>query len=277
MSAPASFQANYDYNMPIGKPGRIADCGFKNTLSPVAVEPIPAAVMVIRPVGLEYQVSLPRDNQTNVVLNGDLEAGNIINATVNGVAIAPIAFDDYGSHLATMQAVADAISLIPTVASANVGGTSDRIITVISVAGTASTVSVFTVTSGAAQPSVLINSALAGQFFGISQDIYGRMNNWAPQANMNLSASGFDPMPYLRGEVVPVLTQGRIYVVPETLVRPGDAVYVRAMPNGANTQLGALRNNSDGGTAIQMSAGNVLWREGNASIGDVAVIELNLP
>lgn len=277
MSAPASFQSNYNYDMPAGKPGRIADCGFKNTLSPVAIESVPAAVMVMRPVGLQYEISLPRINQTNAVLGADLEAGNIINATVNGVAIAPIEYDDYGSHLATMQAIADAISAIPSVSSANVGGANNRTITVISIPGTTSDISIFTVTGGSDQPSVLINSAVAGPMFGITQDIYGRMNSWTPQASMNLSASGTEAMPYLKGEVVPTLTQGRIYVVPETIVMPGDPVYVRVAPNGANTQLGALRNTGDSGTAVQVLAQNAVWREGNASIGDVAVIELNLP
>jgi len=41
--------------------------------------------------------------------------------------------------------------------------------------------------------------------------------------------------------------------------------------------LGQFRGDADGGTAILLPVTDVIIREGNSAIGDLAVIEVNLP
>lgn len=275
MSAPAYFQNSYPFNMPIGIPGRIADCGFKNTLSPQCLENIPAAVGVMKPFNVDYKIMLPRNDTASSVFSADLVTSNVINATVNGVAITPVVFTT--NHLTTMQLIADAIEAIPSVASAVVGGLNNRTITIISVVGTATVVSSFVVTLGASQATVSTTSSQSGTFFGVTQAIYNKMNEWVPPSGPNLWLSGSLPSPYYQGEVAPTLTQGRIYVVPEDLVTSNSPVYMRVAPNGLNTQLGAFRSDSDSGNAVLIDSKLAIWREGNPTVGEVAVLELNIP
>jgi hypothetical protein len=275
MSAPAYFQNAYPFDMPIGIPGRIADCGFKNTLSPQCLENIPAAVGVMKPFNLDYKIMLPRNDTASSAFSADLITGNTVNATVNGVAITPVVFAT--SHLLTMQAVANAIAAIPSVASATVGGASNRTITIISDVGTATNVTVFTVTGGASQATVTTTASQSGTFFGVTQSIYNKMNAWFPYTGPNLALSSGAPNPYFQGEVAPTLTQGRIYVVPETVITSNSPVYLRVAPNGLNTQLGAFRGDADGGSAVLIPVTSAIWREGNGVVGGIAVLELNIP
>lgn len=275
MSAPAYFQNSYPFDMPIGIPGRIADCGFKNTLSPQCLETIPAAIGVMKPFNVDYKIMLPRNDTASSVFSGDLITANVVNATVNGVAITPVTFAT--SSLLTMQAVANAIAAIPSVASAVVGGAGNHTITIISNVGTATTVSSFVVTLGASQATVTTTASQSGTFFGVTQAIYNKMNQWLPYGGPNLQLSSGIPQPYFQGEVAPTLTQGRIYVVPENVVTSNSPVYLRVAPNGANTQLGSFRSDSDGGNAVLIPVTSAIWREGNGVVGGIAVLELNIP
>lgn len=271
----ASFQNTYPFNMPRGVAGRIADCGFKNTLSPQSLEPIPAAIGVMKPLNLDYRVMLPRNNSASSVFSADLITDNVINATVNGVAITPVTYAT--SHLDTMQAIADEIEAIPTIESATVGGANNRTITIISIPGTATDVTSFIVTLGASQATVTTTEGQSGTFFGITQQVDGNMMGWIPPVGQNLSLTSGAVTPYPTGFVVPTLTQGRIYVIPEEIVTSNSPVYMRIEALGNNTQLGAFRGSADGGTAVLLPANQIIWREGNEFLGDVAVIELNLP
>lgn len=271
----ASFQNSYPFNMPKGVAGSIADCGFKNTLSPLCLENIPQALGVLKPLNQDYAIMLPRNDTASSAFSADLIASNVINATVNGVAITPVVFSV--SHLATMQAIADEIAAIPSVQSATVGGASNRTITIISVVGTATTVTSFVVTLGASQATVTTTTGQSGTFFGVTQQIYNKMNAWTPNLGPNLTLSSGTPNPYFQGTVAPTLTQGRIYVVPESIVTSNSPVYLRVAANGANTQLGAFTATSDTTYTILIPATQAIWREGNGTIGDLAVLELNIP
>lgn len=277
MSSPAYFQNAYPFDMPIGIPGRIADCGFKNTLSPQCLENIPAAVGVMKPFNVDYKIMLPRNDTASSVFSADLILDNVVNATVNGVAIAPVAFNTYGSHLLTMQAIADEIQNIPSVASAVVGGVNNRTITIISNVGTATNVTVFAVTLGVSQATVTTTASQSGTFFGVTQSIYNKMNAWFPYGGPNLFLSSGQPNPYFQGEVAPTLTQGRIYVVPETVITSNSPVYMRVAPNGNFVQMGAFRGDADGGTCVLIPVTSAIWREGNGTVGGIAVLELNIP
>lgn len=271
----ASFQNSYPLNMPRGIPGRIADCGFKNTLSPMCLEAIAPALGVMKPLNLDYKIMLPRNDTASSVFSADLITGNTVNATVNGVAITPVVYAT--SHLATMQAVANAIAAIPSVSSATVGGVNNRTITIISNVGTATAVTVFTVTGGASQATVATTASQSGTFFGVTQEIYNKMNAYVANLGPNLTLSSGLQSPYYAGQVAPTLTQGRIYVVPEDVVTSNSAVYLRVAANGANTQLGAFTGTSDGANTILIPTTTAIWREGNEVIGGIAVLELNIP
>lgn len=275
MNNNASFQNSYPFDMPIGVPGRPADCGFNNKLSPVCLENIPAALGVLKPLNLDYSIMLPRNDTASSVFSADLITGNTINATVNGVAITPVVYAT--SHLATMQAVAAAIDAIPSVSSATVGGANNRTITIISNVGTATTVTSFVVTGGASQATVTSTTGQSGTFFGVVQEIYNKMNAWIPDLGPNLTVSSGLQAPYYKGQVAPTMTQGRIYVVPETIITSNSPVYLRVAANGANTQLGSFTGVSDGGNTILIPATQAIWREGNGVIGGLAVLELNIP
>lgn len=271
----ASFQTSYPFDMPIGIPGRIADCGFKNTLSPRCLEDISFALGVLKPANLDYAIMLPRNDTGFVTLSTALITGNVTNATINGVAIAPVTYAT--SALATMQAIANEIAAIPSVQSATVGGAGNLVITIISVVGTATVVNSFAVTSGASQPTATPTVGQSGTFFGVTQAIYNKMNAWTPDFGPNLTVSSGAPQPYFQGQVAPTLTQGRIYVVPEAVVTSNSAVYLRVAANGLNTTLGAFTGTSDGSNTILIPATQAIWREGNGTVGGIAVLELNIP
>ncbi len=264
------FQTAYPFNMPIGVPGRIADNCFKNTLNPVAGENIYPARGVCKAIGQDYVVTYPRVNQSVNVFSADLVTSNTINATVNGIAITPVVFAT--SHLATMNAIADEIEALPGIASATVGGANNRTITIMTENGTSITVTGFLVTGGASQATVTTTDSQFGAFFGVSQFEYIKVNSWNPSNSPSLA--GVDP--YFTGEPVPVLTMGRIYVVPETVVTAESAVYVRHEANGLNQDLGLFRGDSDGGTCTLIAATSAKWREGNGTVGGIAVLELTL-
>lgn len=76
------------------------------------------------------------------------------------------------------------------------------------------------------------------------------------------------------GEAVPVMRKGRIWVVTEVAVQPGDAVYARYTANGGNTQLGAFRNDDDTAKAIVIAQARWISTTGGAGI---ALLEINLP
>lgn len=213
-----SFQSNYNINMPIGIPGQIADCGYKNTLSPAALEIIPPAVGVMKPLNLDYKIMLPRTDIGTISLSIDMVAGNTIATTVNTVAVGPVAFAT--SSADTLEALAALIRAIPGISSVLVGGVGNRVITIVGNAGTAIALgtTVMVQGGGGTVPVATNATGQTGVFFGVTQYIYNRQNIYIPLAGPNASISSAGAVPYYAGDVVPTLTQGRIYVVPEGVV-----------------------------------------------------------
>ena len=72
----------------------------------------------------EFQVD---DLKATITFNADLVTSNVVNGSINGVAIAAVTFDT--DHATTMAALAAAIEALPSVASASVS--SARVITVL--------------------------------------------------------------------------------------------------------------------------------------------------
>lgn len=89
-----------------------------------------------------------------ITLAGDLVTGNVIDVTVNGVAITSTTWA--ASHVATMGVIAGKIQALSTVATAIVSGGTNRIITVTSNSGDVVIVNSFVVTLGASQTTATI-------------------------------------------------------------------------------------------------------------------------
>lgn len=86
----------------------------------------------------------------------------------------------------------------------------------------------------------------------------------------NTDATGDDAVE--DNEDMDVLSRGRVWVLVEEQVDPGDDVYFRHTANGGNTQLGAFRQDADTANATQVTGAR--WIKGGSSI---ALLELNLP
>jgi hypothetical protein len=77
---------------------------------------------------------------------------------------------------------------------------------------------------------------------------------------------------FAAGSMVPVMEKGVMYVEPEVDVAAGDPVFVRVTAAGAEV-LGALRNDADGGDAVQIQA-KFEW---DGLAGQPTAVRLNLP
>lgn len=83
------------------------------------------------------------------------------------------------------------------------------------------------------------------------------------------AAAGIAP-----GWTLGVLRKGRMWVVPEVAVTAEDPLYARHTANGGLTQKGALRNDNDGGNALQIAQG--VWKS-TVAAGAPALVDVNLP
>lgn len=93
---------------------------------------------------------------SQVVLSTVLVTGNVVNITLNGVALAPITFTT--SVAITMGLIKAALEAQPNIQQVDIS--SDYLtITIVPLQPNLSTVSVFTVTGGASQPTVTISNS----------------------------------------------------------------------------------------------------------------------
>lgn len=72
-----------------------------------------------------------------------------------------------------------------------------------------------------------------------------------------------------------ILKKGRMWVLPEVSVVPGDPVYWRYSANGGLTQLGALRNDGDSSHAAVMPGGATF--ETTAVASAAALVDISIP
>lgn len=80
---------------------------------------------------------------------------------------------------------------------------------------------------------------------------------------------------YKVGSVVPVMRKGRIWVLAEDTITEGTStVNARAIANGGNTQLGALRGASD--TTFTAVLPKSKWKSSTTGSAQLAVLELDL-
>lgn len=258
------FQTNYSPYMPVGFPGGLADCGFKDTVSGCAVGTIPFGKAVVAVYGTDTAYTLPGTRSTIVVITGQFVASNSTAITFNGGSIGPVVFNT--SHEQTLK---DIVTLLKAQANVNDAwytfrpdGTS--VIEVSAVSPAASGITVFTTTGGASQPTNTLTQGNAGNtFYGVAQ--YEPMQ--APLTALFTNVAGYE-QGYVNGDVMNVLRSGRIYVTVEEAVNKGDPVYFRIV--GVN--LGGFRKSADSGNAVLIATAK--WFT-SAPANGIAVLQLD--
>ena len=116
-------------------------------------------------------------------------------------------------------------------------------------------------------------SAAAQGLLGVSI-LTHRVPNPNAEPDAQLNATG-DPV-FKEKDAASILRKGRIYVVVETAVAPGDDVYYRHTAPGSE-KIGQWRNDDDGASGnVEQVTGGVAWAS-SAGAGELAVLELNLP
>ncbi|PWU04921.1 MAG: hypothetical protein C5B43_03975 [Verrucomicrobia bacterium] len=258
-------QLSYNFLMNIGVAGELYDIGFNNVLSPVsAIEPaILPGQGLAKIIGQDMQVRLPHVDIAVVTASAPLSAGNSTVVTLNGIALSPVVYAT--SNAATLAAIAALIAAQDGIASAVSNGTDT--ITINATQGFA--VSATFVTSGGSGVTWTTTYSNDNVFYGVAVFIQNKMNLYSPQGSVG-------PAPYIKGDAVPALTRGRIYVTVENNVTSDSPVYWRIAPTLANPLVGGFRSDSDGGTAILLSNNIVRWIT-SASTGNLAVLEINQP
>lgn len=91
------------------------------------------------------------------------------------------------------------------------------------------------------------------------------------QARQDFSLAG--SLMLANGEDASLVRRGRVWVVVEEAVAPGEAVFFRHT-TGTGTELGAFRNDADTATCDQVTQAN--WLVGSSGAG-VALLEINIP
>lgn len=259
-------QTAYNFLMTAGVAGELYDLGFNNVLSPVTtIEPmIFPGLGVAKIIGQDLQVRLPHQDQIAVTQSTALVTLNSTVVTLNGIALTPVVFAT--SNAVTMAAIATLIASQNGIASATFDG-----VNTINIQATQGfpVTATFVTTLGSGQPTWTYAVSNDNVFYGISVFIQNKMNLYGPQGSAGAA-------PYIPGDAVPVLTRGRIWVVPDGNVSSDGPVYWRMIPTLSNPQVGTFRGDSDSGNAILLPSTIVRWIT-SASAGNLAVLEVNQP
>jgi hypothetical protein len=216
-------------------------------MSRIAAEDLPLGYPLFQLKGEDESIALLNNDEALVDYSVDFITGNVISVTVTrpgplGAAVTTevsTTFDtDQATTLAALVAAVDGIDGIDCASEAA------NQITVSSDDGAAITVE-SVVTGGASQPSVTVTAQNSGNqvFRGISK------------------LTQKDPVPYKSGDMVNILTEGRIWVYCATACQAGDAVSYNANGEFANA-----------GTAI---AGMLF--ESNLDAAGLALVVINNP
>ena len=104
-----------------------------------------------------------------ITFSADLITSNSVAGKVNGTSLTATVFAT--DHATTMAAIAAKIAAIDGVASATVGGSGNRVITVTATAGYSLTLADFAVTLGASQATVALATTTAGRTAASELDI----------------------------------------------------------------------------------------------------------
>lgn len=251
-------QLTYTTLMAVGVNGQIADNTIKTVLSPLcALEQIAIGKATVKVVGADYEVRLPANNLATLVFSADLVASNVINGNVGGSAISPVTYAT--SHLNTMGLIATAIQDIDGVVSATVGGDNDRTITIVMDNEVQANVNAWVVTLGVSQATITATNSTSDSIFGVALFDESQMNQWTPTGSAG-------PLPYQVGQSVSNMSQGHVFITPESAVTSDSDVYVRFIDNGTGKTRGQFLGNSDSGKAMLIPSSVCRWlKSGDAS------------
>lgn len=188
-------QTNYDINLAPTIDGMAADSRDK-VIEPHAGLGTILFGMAVFSAQAIAGVRVAKRNQAANVLSGDLVTSNVINVTVNGVAISPVTFAT--DHLTTATAVAAAIDAalltMGVVSVSTVGGSSNRTITTIA-QDTSVIFTSWAVTLGGSQATVTTTYSTSSVFRGIA--------TWIQQQLVSPGVAG-----YANGDAVGVGRRG---------------------------------------------------------------------
>lgn len=119
------------------------------------------------------------------------------------------------------------------------------------------------VIEGAANDEVLLPSATGFVFEGIAVAKHKAQLNSSGQAQ------------YDQYEAISTLRKGRVWVLAETIIAKGDAVFLRHTANAGTTEAGRFGNIAD--TARADAITQARWLTTTTAIDQLALLEINLP
>jgi len=242
------MQLDYNKNMAEAYEGMIATLENTNVKSGAAEVAVPFGFGVVQGAD-ENQVSLPYVQIGAITFSADFVTGNVINGTVNGVAIAPVTFSvDQGT---TLDHVIDAIDALSGVSAIYDSG---RTIIVTSTENENIILS-FVVTAGGSQATATYVYSSSEVFRGISVHTHKMANLTA------------DTSIYAVGEAVGYLTKGPIWVPTVVAVVKDETAYV--VVGGANA--GKFTNVSSG----NLATGGKFIR--TVAAAGISIVEINNP
>lgn len=206
----------------------------------------------------------PKRNQATAVFSADLVTSNSVAGTVNGVALTATVFaTDHATTMAALGAkivAALAALTVPIVATATVGGASNRTLT-IDAKDAHVLLASFVVTLGGSQATVTLTNGTSDtvdQFLGILLH-----SNQPPRPD---GTKG-----YAANDAVATVRQGRIWSPISHDVVEGDAVYI-------DFQAGSEGKFTNQTTAPNLAVTRAKFRKTALSSGlGLAQVEANLP
>ncbi|MCP3683873.1 MAG: hypothetical protein GY861_14405 [bacterium] len=241
-----------------GGKGLLADSGNRDIESMLAYEEIEVGLGLVKRVGYDNQARLPKINKTIITMTADLVAGDIVDISINGNAIASYTYAV--SHNASMTAIA---ALVQALTGIDTAVSSARIITVLADDGVTISTVTEAVTNGGA------GTAVASSAESTTDDTLYAV---ASQSNF-LEQDADGVVSYAATETLNGLRSGRLYVYVEEAVTSDDTVYLRFLANGATKIPGQFRKSADSSKAFACSNCRFVT---SAGAGEYAILELGL-
>lgn len=249
------MQLNYSATPNAGFPGMKVNTTLDQVDSAAAQSAIGFGLGVVRADADKSLVRLPCRNHATIVFSADLITSNVVNGTINGVAIAAVTFAT--NHLTTMgllkDAVEDVLDGLEIEYTVTVGGASNRTLT-IDVEDETILLATFAVTAGVSQATVTLAHSSNDTFEGIALHEYKERSS--------------DEDAYAATETVNVMRKGKAFVTVNAAVEIGDAAYLDA---ATLTEEGQFTNVSTNNLA---TGGRFT---SDAADGEIAELEINLP
>ncbi len=262
-------QTAYQLDFNAANDGQLVDrLNSKTDSLPAAHNDLPMGRLVYRTSSGEAR--LPNLTSVTLVLDADLVAsnvlaGNIVVVDTDGNATTTAYTETYASsHLATMTALAVELDAIAGIASATVGGASNRTITVVPEDGYSVYFASGAVTAGSSQAGVTLAATEGGTFWGAAY-----LTEREPDSTGNTD--------YQDLEMVSVATRGDVWIRSDAQLTRTSSVFVRVYPeSGTYQKRGHLTSAAGSGPikAVQLSGVQVIEP---CSANGLALVRFNNP